>query len=434
MKIKLKQVIVKPNNTSIIIYYSKDGKEMRLSTGVSISNKKTSNGNYADWDYNRNRIKPNVKDYEQMNQKIELLETKGNRILSDLFKKNITPPAAELEGYMFVEERIIAATNDSLLTELYQKFLEMKRQHFESKGTLISLKDFTSTKNLIDDFEIYKNTKYKLYQFDSKWYKDMLVFMRLPHKADSKGKKIYKTTGAMNGKTCKKRFDIFLQFAEYLKEHGMCQQDFIDNLKKYRRTEIKVPKTDKVTLEIDEVHALYDYKCDNKTDEEIRDTFVFICLTGLRYGDYLRFDTKFLKKSSRTGDSVYERKAAKTKGSSGLNYKIPMCNIALEIITKYNGILPKPRNPNKDIKDLLQKTELFNEFTQVIDKSTGMEKEKYKCIAMHKGRDTFITNLVDVTPLNQLMKYTGHSKISTLQGYIDTQREVDTEPIKIFNR
>jgi integrase len=54
---------------------------------------------------------------------------------------------------------------------------------------------------------------------------------------------------------------------------------------------------------------------------------------------------------------------------------------------------------------------------------------------MHKGRDSFITNLVDSTPLNTLMKYTGHSKLSTLQGYIDTNREVETDPIiKAFNR
>lgn len=47
-------------------------------------------------------------------------------------------------------------------------------------------------------------------------------------------------------------------------------------------------------------------------------------------------------------------------------------------------------------------------------------------------KDIFLIS--QLTPLNQLMKFTGHSKLSTLQGYIDPSREVDTNPIKIFNR
>ena len=112
-----------------------------------------------------------------------------------------------------------------------------------------------------------------------------------------------------------------------------------------------------------------------------------------------------------------------------------MCNIVIEILEKYNYKLPYHLKPNLDIKDALEITKLFDEPTNIIDKNTGDEKLKYECISMHKGRDSFITNLVDSTPLNTLMKYTGHSKLSTLQGYIDTNREVETDPIiKAFNR
>jgi hypothetical protein len=96
--------------------------------------------------------------------------------------------------------------------------------------------------------------------------------------------------------------------------------------------------------------------------------------------------------------------------------------------------LPHPTKPNEDIKDALKFTELFNEPTTIIDKNTETEKLKYECISMHKGRDSFITNLVDHTPLNTLMKYTGHSKLSTLQGYIDPNREIDTSLLQVFNR
>jgi hypothetical protein len=37
-------------------------------------------------------------------------------------------------------------------------------------------------------------------------------------------------------------------------------QDTIDEIKKFRKTNIKVPKTDKITLDIDEIYSLYDFE------------------------------------------------------------------------------------------------------------------------------------------------------------------------------
>lgn len=434
MKTKLKQVIAKPNNTSIVIYYSKDGDEMKFPTGLSISNKKNKARKFSDWDYTRNTVKPSVQDYETINEKIGKAVEKANRILLDLYKKNITPSSDELLFLLSSDEEQIIANANTFIVDAYEEFYKIKSEKFNANGTPASLKDFTSTKHLIKDFETYKDVNYKIYQFIPTWYREMLNFMKIPHEDDVIGNKHYISDGAMRAKTCKKRFDIFVQFSEYLKEKKLCTQDFIDELKKFRKREIKVPKTDKVTLDIDEIYSVYDYNFKTQSHEIVRDVFVFLCLTGLRYQDYIKFDTKFIKPSKISGDKIYERKATKTKGSSGLNYQIPVCDIALEILEKYNYRLPQPSNPNKEIKEALKETNLFNDPSQIIDKKTGLEKMKYECISMHKGRDSFITNLVDVTPLNQLMKYTGHSKLSTLQGYIDSSREVDTTPIKIFNR
>lgn len=434
MKTKLKQVIAKPNNTSIIIYYSKDGNEMKFATGLSISNKKDKIGKYIDWDYKRNTVKPSVQDYEIMNEKILNAVEKANTILLDLYKKNITPQANELQLLLSSSEEQIIASANTFIIDAYEEFYKMKSEKFYANGTPASLKDFTSTKNLIKDFEIYKEIKYKIYQFIPSWYREMLNFMKLPHHNEVNANKKYITFGDMNAKTCRKRFDIFVSFSEHLKERKLCTQEFIDDLKRFRKKEIRVPKTDKVTLDIDEIYAVYDYKFKTPSHETIKDVFVFLCLTGLRYQDYLRFDSKFIKPSKISGTKIYERKAIKTKGSSGLNYQIPMCDTALEILNKYDNKLPHPPNPNIAIKAALKETDYFTEPSQIVDKKTGLEKMKYECISLHKGRDSFITNLVDFAPLNQLMKYTGHSKLSTLQGYIDNSREVDTTPIKIFNR
>ena len=434
MKPKLKQVIAKPNNTSIIIYYSYNGEELRFPTGVKISNKKYSSGKFADWDYSRNAVKSNIVGYEAINEKIQATVNKANSILGEYFKKNITPTPSQLEKLLLSNEQTLIANSTSLITDLFSKFHQAKNEQFTATNTLASLKDFTSTKNLIADFETYKEVAYQVHQFDLLWCRDILNFMRLPHKNEPDKNKFYTTFGSLAGKTARKRFDIIIQFADYLKDSKIINYDLVDSIKNFRRKEIKVPKSEKTTLTIEEVIKLYDHKFDILKHDQIKDTFVFICLTGLRYSDYLLFDKKFIRKSSKSDDLIYEKKAQKTKGSSGLNYKIPLCDIAIEILKKYDYKLPDLANPNELIKAALVEANLFNEPTQKIDKITGKEKMRFECISMHKGRDTFITNLVDVTPLNQLMKYTGHSKLSTLQGYIDTSREVDTNPIKNFNR
>lgn len=436
-KLKLKRVIAKPNNTSICLYYSKDGIEMLFPTGISISPKKYQSGAYKDWDYKDNMIKPGTADYETSKKKIESLVKRANDILFDLFNNNIVPTAKELKEILSKQQDSILTSTNKTISELYQIFHKSKEEQFNANGTPISLKDFTSTKNLITDFDLYKGESYRIYQFNSIWCQEMLNFMKIPHEDDIINGKYYLTDGKLGGKASKKRFDIFVQFAEFLKSHKLVNQDIIDEIKKFRKTNIKVPKTDKITLDIDEVYSLYDFefKGDDKKYEKIRDTFVFLCLTGMRYGDYVNFDKRFIQPNKLTSVPVYERKAMKTKGSSGINYKIPLCNIVIEILEKYNFKLPYHIKPNVDIKDALKITELFDEPTNIIDKNTGKEKLKYECISMHKGRDSFITNLVDSTPLNTLMKYTGHSKLSTLQTYIDTSREIDTNPIiKTFNR
>ena len=104
MKPKLKLVGVKPNNTSIVIYYSKDGKELRFPTGVKISPEKYKNGNFSDWDYKANRVKPSVDGYEEMNAKIKKLEAKANGMLKSFFDKDVSITPDELKQFLLSEE------------------------------------------------------------------------------------------------------------------------------------------------------------------------------------------------------------------------------------------------------------------------------------------------------------------------------------------
>lgn len=435
MKVKLKFVVAKPNNTSIVIYYSKNGDEMRFPTGISISKTKNAKGEYVDWDYKKRKVRPGTVDYETSNEKIRELVERGDNILIDLYKKGVSPSVKELEDFLYSNQKVMYENSNSYLTELYGIFLKMKEEQFTSNGTISSLGDFKTTKNLINDFEIYKGVKYKIFQLDNTWCREMLNFMKRAHEDDVEGGKFYITNGENGAKRCKKVFDIFVQFAQYLKEIKVATQDTIDLIKSFRKTNIKVPKTKKVTLNIEEIHSLYDFKFDLEKHNIARDVFVFICLTGLRREDYKHFSKFHIRENKVSGIKVYDKLARKTKDSSGVNYIIPLCDIAVEILDKYDYKPPLPIKINRDIKDALEITGMFDDPTSIIDKKTGKDKIRYECISLHKGRDSFITNLADTSiPLNTLLKYTGHTKLSTLQGYIDTSRDINTTHISIFNR
>ena len=86
------------------------------------------------------------------------------------------------------------------------------------------------------------------------------------------------------------------------------------------------------------------------------------------------------------------------------------------------------------LHDLLKESNLFSEVTLAEDAETGRQLKRYELLSMHRGRDTFITNLINIVPLHELMSYTSHEKLSTLQKYIDYTRDINPEYVKIFDK
>jgi integrase len=234
----------------------------------------------------------------------------------------------------------------------------------------------------------------------------------------------------MKSSTIKKRLDILCEFYNNLKMQKIVTAHDVDVIREYKK-KIKKEVVEKETLEIEEIHNLYNFQFKDDSMEKIKDVFVFLCLTGIRYQDLKDFDPRFILKSKENNGLVYRKAASKT----GINYQIPLCKIVIEILKKYNNQLPvfSGQYGNRLIKEALKATGMFDNYTQIIDKETNEYKKRYEAVTMHKGRNTFITNLVDCTPVNELMKYTGHKKLSTLQSYIDVKRPVKMEYIKVFD-
>ncbi|MBN8688698.1 MAG: tyrosine-type recombinase/integrase [Chitinophagales bacterium] len=437
-KLKHRPAVAKPNNTSIVIYYSYQGKEMRYPTGVSIDPQKDKDGKFTSWDYKNNRLKlPTyngkkpmlINTLETKQQRIDDLLNRANSLINRSFSNGSVMYPNYLESLLSHKETVQLDRDNTSFFDYFNQFLERKREHFNARGKIISLKDYNSTLLLLQDFEKYKNIDIRIEYINNLWLEDFVNYMATKHPKYYGDYKVH-SQGEMKDSTKKKRLDILAEFFTYLKELKVVSIEQEETVRKFKKR-IKKQQVQKATLDIPEIHKLYKFKFAQRHHEQIRDLFVFLCLTGIRFQDLIEFDKNFIKKSKTGSGYVYVKAASKTS----LDYNIPLCQIVLEILNKYKFELPKITGQygNRAIKEALQITGLFDDITQNKHKYTKENKRRFEAITLHKGRDSFITNLVDTTPLNELMKYTGHKKLSTLQGYIDKKRPVKMDYIKVFD-
>lgn len=167
--------------------------------------------------------------------------------------------------------------------------------------------------------------------------------------------------------------------------------------------------------------------------EWARDCLVFLCLTGLRYGDFAKLDKSYVR------GNVIEMDSNKTKNEC----RIPLFSYAKEIGEKYNFKFQPKSNQmlNKLIKKLLVTYNLFSEpvTTKYLAKNrVVVEKPKRDYISCHTGRRSLISMLAEnKVDYYRIMSISGHKSLRMLQVYIDqfskaTENEIEELDKKLF--
>lgn len=149
--------------------------------------------------------------------------------------------------------------------------------------------------------------------------------------------------------------------------------------------------------------------------ERTRDLFVFLCTTGLRYGDFFRFDPKWITKEGTL--DFYTRK-------TGTHAMPPIFEVAGNILNKYGGTLPRISNQkfNKNLKTLFKTLELDRPVRiQEHYGKIGIHKTYplHEVVSTHVARKTFITLcLRKGIPIQDVMMMSGHSDFKSMKPYI----------------
>jgi integrase len=196
---------------------------------------------------------------------------------------------------------------------------------------------------------------------------------------------------------------------------------------------VKEASEDKIALEDEDIQKLKDYKPDSNKKDQVRDLFLFQIFTLQRMSDLFALN----KNQLDLNNNLIRIKQIKT----GKEVNLPLLDIHLEILRKYNFILPKIAESkyNLLIKEVCKEAGLTEEIMiyQKDGKKTILSKfKKYEKVSSHTARRTGITLCIrKKMPIEEVMKLSGHTSMQSLEQYIKiSQNEAISTAKQIFNK
>ncbi|PXV66831.1 phage integrase family protein [Dysgonomonas alginatilytica] len=191
----------------------------------------------------------------------------------------------------------------------------------------------------------------------------------------------------------------------------------------YQSIIVKGEAPETIALSEKEIKAIIDVKRLSPKAEVVRDYFVLMCYTGLRFSDTIN-----LRSPNIIGTNIVVR-------TQKTNYivEIPIHPVVRNILEKYKYKLPQSPSQQSfglTLRRICLKANLTKPIT--VEKTRGERLYKrvyslYELITPHTGRRTFATNLYFASqpeniPLYRIMLLTGHTTQESFFKYIRIQK------------
>ncbi len=350
----------------------------------------------------------------------EIIEVKVGELLRAYpnIKINNQVMKAALEVKKLEESNI---DNQEILIYDFDKYIkeikDRKKQEDQRKGIdrgkeiHPTCKDYISTRNALSDFQYDYGSILYLSDITTELIESFVDFLADERVSTPNYK--YITKGGLVNSTINKRLDCLASLTRNYYKNEEATQTII-SCKQYNE------RTDVIRLTKEEIVGFSGLETRSKSEERIRDYFVFLCLTGLRFSDLININrTNFTQRGDKYILCLYTKKTIKRA-------EIPLTSRAFDLACKYEFRFDYYTNQafNRQLKDLLERHHLFEdeitEYRQVKEAIGTIVKLRRKKISAHTGRRTFISILVENgASISRIMAMTGHTKESTLKIYVD---------------
>ena len=183
---------------------------------------------------------------------------------------------------------------------------------------------------------------------------------------------------------------------------------------------IRLKRVDRGYLTDQEIQKVLDKDFDSKRLEQVRDVFIFSCFTGLAYIDVKQLTANNICTSF---DGKQWIMTHRQKTDTPVN--VPLLNIPLTILKKYEGKLPKGQ-----LLPVLSNQKL-NSYLKEIADLCGIQKN----VTFHLARHTFATTttLSKGVPIETVSKMLGHTNIRTTQIYARITNEKISRDMQLLS-
>lgn len=377
--------------TPIVVYVHFDNRRVKLASGQKIAPRL--------WSQSKQRAKRGARDEAGINAALAKIDGDVASIFSTLAANGIAiTPEVVKERYRAITSGRIRTASPVELLAAYDMFIERNGLRPATN------KNHRKTRNHLEAFGEAYGLKLTLDRLDRLFWERFGGYLLTVKQMTN--------DSAWNILKCAKAF-----LADAV-DRGLTKTE--DFRKLSRRQLPKGETTDKPYLtpqELERVERL------NLSDEprldRVRDLFVFLCYTGIRFGDSQR-----LLPENVTGDVIEIMLEKNRKVVS-----VPLLEPARTVLDKYDGELPRISNQkaNEYLREILRRAKVTAKCHVVTHSGTERRETiapKHELCGMHSGKRTYVSILRQRgVSVEALMKVTGNSR-ETLERYIlRTERE-----------
>jgi len=294
------------------------------------------------------------------------------------------------------------STKQRTLLELFKSHNEDAKKLVGISKTEATLAKYDRAYRRMGEFmkAKYKITDIALKEINHKFITDFETYLR--------------TVSECNENTTAKFMQTFRMIVIVAKNNGWIYADPFINYK------IRLKRVDRGYLTDQEIQTIMEKKFSFTRLEQVRDVFIFSCFTGLSYIDVKQLTVHHICISF---DGKQWIMTHRQKTDTPVN--VPLLNIPLTILKKYEGKLPKGQ-----LLPVLSNQKLNSYLKEIADLC-----DIHKNITFHLARHTFATTttLSKGVPIETVSKMLGHTNIKTTQIYARITNEKISKDMQLLS-
>ncbi len=349
-----------------------DGQASRFNTKYSIQPEY--------WDTKSSTVIGKTKEALEINSVLEAIKTSVYNVYHELLTRENNVNAERVKNiFLGLEIK-------------HQTVLELFQRHNDDIEKLVGI---TKSRETHQKYEVARK---RMADFIKEYYNVSDISLKEVNHMFLHNFEIYLiTTCKCKENTTAKFLQRFRTIILMAKNNGWIHIDPFANYK------IRFKKTDRGYLTQDEINIIMRKKFASERLERVRDIFIFSCFTGLAYIDVKNLRQSNIRTSFDDGLWIMGKRE-----KTGVNFNVPLLEVAKEIVEKYSGQLP-------DDKVLpVMSNQKMNEYLKEIGEVCGIGKD----LTFHLARHTFATlTLTKGVSIESVSKMLGHTNIKTTQIY-----------------